>query len=337
MVRVKLVEPGKFSLEEVAEPSISAGEVLVRVKSNGICAGDIAPYLGKKLDSFPLPSVIGHEFGGLVEEVKGKDGGLNVGDKVAVFPALPCGRCYYCTHNMSLACTNMKFYGVGGTDGGFAELFKTPVRNCVVLSKDFDTRKIGIIEPTTVAVRAIGDIKESTVAIYGVGTIGMLMIQIAKCNNNRVIVFDVDKRHLDIARRLGADLSIDSNDQDSDLKIKSFLGSEEVLDVIILTACNQGILNWAIDNVRKVGTIRNITVMESGGLSVDFRKIWTKQITISGLDCYTIEHFRQAAGLVQNGVIRTDDIVTRYFPLREVGAAFRYRVNENALKVILTD
>jgi len=337
MIRITLMEPEKFVIDEVPDPEIEPGEALIRVKSNGICGGDVAPYVGKKLDIFPLPSVLGHEFGGIVEDIKGNAGEVRIGDKVAVYPALPCGNCYYCTRGMGFACNNMRFYGVGGTDGGFAEMFKAPIDNCVVLDKEFELTNIGIIEPATVALKAIGEFVNSTLAIYGVGSIGMLMIQIAKSNNNKIVAIDIDQKHLETARLIGADLVVDANDASKNAIIRKYLDSErDEIDAIILTVCSQEVLDWAINNVRKVGTIKNITVMDSVGLSVNFNQVWTKQLTISGQDCYTQEQFRKAARLVEEGIIKKEGVITKYFPLAEVEEAFKYRVNENALKVILT-
>ena len=69
MKRIVTKDIGKIIYEEVGEPSLDDGQALIRVKSVGLCNSDIAPYVGRRLDEMPLPFVMGHEFGGIIEEL----------------------------------------------------------------------------------------------------------------------------------------------------------------------------------------------------------------------------------------------------------------------------
>src|SRR4030042_620534 len=113
MQKISLIARGKFVIDDVPEPEIQNGEALIEVKSMGICAGDIRQYVGKRLDVLrPLPGVLCHEFGGIVEKIKGSTGRVKVGDKVTVSAHINCGDCFYCNCGLELACDNDKVFGV---------------------------------------------------------------------------------------------------------------------------------------------------------------------------------------------------------------------------------
>lgn len=335
MLSITLKSPGNFVFNDVPEPELRIGEALIEIKSIGICASDIGPYLGEKLDLWPLPQIQGHEFGGIVKKIKGNTKKIKVGDKVVVFPHINCGKCYYCTHDLSITCVNKQLFGFQ-IEGGMMEMKAVPIANCVKLNDNFDIRYAGLIEPATVAYQAINEYKNSNIVVVGVGSIGMMMVEIAKSNKNKVIAIDVDENHLKLAKKLGVDFTINSNDNNKNEKIKSFL-NEEIIEVIILTFLNQEVLNWAMDIIGRCGIIANITVMSKPILNVDFRLVWQKILTIKGLDSLRFKDFVNTAKMLESSIINSKEIVTKIFPLRQVKEAYEYKIKNNALKVILTN
>lgn len=335
MKKITLESPGDFVIDDVPEPSIKENEALIEVKSMGICAGDISQYVGKKLDIWPLPSVQCHEFGGIVAQVRDISGKIKVGDKVAVSPHVYCEDCYYCNKGLELSCENDKVYGYQ-LDGGLQEKVVVPVKVIKKLSDGFDIRYASIIEPATVAYNLVRGVKDSVVMIVGTGAIGVMAVPIAKYNNNKVIAIDIDEEHLRKATDLGADLAVNFKDPEKDEKIEDMFGRERV-EYIGMTHVNQELWDWAVSVVGKCSTIVFIDIVEKPIIQVDFRKLWSKILTVKGLDSLYFEDFETAAELVEKGVIKPEQVISKLFPMEKVKEAYDYKVENNALKVILTN
>jgi len=336
MLKIIHKSPGNFVFEDVPEPELKNGEALVEVKSVGICADEIYTYQGKHQDILPLPAVEGHEFGGIVKEIKGESKKIKIGDKVAVFPLIFCGSCYYCTHGLEIDCGSMNYFGTQMIEGGMQEKIAVPIDSCLKLSEDFDIRYASLVEPVTVANHTVGKVKDSNIIINGVGSIGMAMVEIAKAHNNRVIAVDIDEGNLKIAKKLKADLVLNSRDTKKDEKIKSFLKIDKV-DVAALSFFNQETIDWVIDIVRKHGLIIAMALPESNLLKLNFWKFIEKAITMRGSIGYSLEEFEESVEMVENETISAGELVTRMFPLSEVKEACEYKIKNNALKVILTN
>jgi threonine dehydrogenase-like Zn-dependent dehydrogenase len=335
MKKITLESPGNFVIDEVVEPVIKEGEALIEVKSVGICAGDISQYVGKKLDVWPLPSVQGHEFGGIVSQVKDKSGKIKVGDKVAVSPHVYCEDCYYCNQGLELTCDNDLVYGYQ-LDGGLRDKVAVPVKVLKKLSDGFDIRYASIIEPATVAYNLVKDIKDSIAMIVGVGSIGVMAVPVAKHNNNKVIAVDIDDNHLKKAVDLGADLAVNFRDPEKDKKIEDMFGKERV-DFAGMTHVDQKLWDWVVETVRRCSTIAFIDIAEKPMIQVNFRRMWNKILTLKGLDSLYFEDFENAAELVESGVIDPEQVVSKIFPMDKIKEAYDYKVKNNALKVILTN
>lgn len=334
MLKIKVEEPGKIVYEDVPVPELKEGEALIVVKSVGLCYSDVAPYKGKFLDLIPLPMVQGHEFGGVIEKINGESVEFKPGDKVVVYPMTECGQCYYCTHEMDLLCDNQKMFGSPQKEGGMTEKIAVPLSQLIKLDGGFDIRYAGLIEPTTVAYRAVGGFKDSNVVIVGTGAIGMIMTQICKVNNNRVIAMDISDEILNIAKELGTDLAINVKDKDKKKKITDFLGSEKV-DVVVLVYLNQENLDFALDILRKHGTIVYMCMPEK--LEFDFSPMLFKALRIVSTISYNLEMFKEASNLVQKGKINYKKLVTKMFPLNQAKEAFDYKGDTASLKILLTN
>lgn len=335
MKKITLIAPGNFVIDDIPEPVIKDGEALVEVKSMGVCAGDISQYVGKKLDVWPLPAVQCHEFGGIVTQLKDDSGKIKVGDKVAVSPHVYCGDCYYCNRGLELACDNDKVYGYQ-LDGGLQEKIAVPVKVLKKLSDDFDIRYAGIVEPATVAYNLVKGVEDSIVMIVGTGAIGVMAVSIARHNNNKVIAVDIDEDHLKKALELGADLAVNFKDPEKEKKIEDVFGRERI-NFVGMAHVDQKLWGWVVGMVGKCSTIAFIDILEKPIIKVDFRKLWSKIITLKGLDSLYYKDFEAAAELVEKGIIDPEKVISKLFPMDSIKEAYDYKVKENALKIILTN
>lgn len=188
----------KINIDRLLKPSAGDNEVLIKIHSCGICGSDIPRVY--QTGAHKMPLIIGHEFAGEIAEIGSDDAdGLKVGDKVGIFPLIPCMECGPCKMKKYEMCRNYSYLG-SRCDGGFAEYVAVPKKNIIELPDNVDMRAAAMLEPMAVAVHACrqigllpGNIDEHTeensgksssknpdkselIVICGMGTIGLLVL-----------------------------------------------------------------------------------------------------------------------------------------------------------------
>ncbi|MDN5344997.1 MAG: L-iditol 2-dehydrogenase [Clostridia bacterium] len=180
--------------EEVADPVINKGEVLVKVKACGICGSDLPRVLGKGAHYYPI--ILGHEFAGEIAAIGDEVSGLAVGDRIACAPLIPCHHCPDCSRGNYSQCKNYTFIG-SRIQGAWAEYIKVPAVNAVKLPDGVSFVEGAFFEPATVALHGILLMQGSggqDVAILGMGTIGLLVLQLVKAlGAKRILAMDIDQ------------------------------------------------------------------------------------------------------------------------------------------------
>jgi L-iditol 2-dehydrogenase len=196
--------------EEYKEPEVRAGTVKVRVRATGICGSDVPRVLHGGAHYYPI--VLGHEFAGDVVELGEGVTSLKKGDTVSGVPLAPCLKCGDCQRGDYALC---KFYSFIGSreQGSVAEYVVIPERNAVKYDPVIPYEQAAMFEPSTVALHGVmlADYKGGeNAAILGGGTIGLFTMQWAKIYGGKTAVFDIDEGRLALAKRLGADHTINT-------------------------------------------------------------------------------------------------------------------------------
>ena len=125
MKAVVLYGPGDVRLGELPKPSVSAGEVCIKVAYCGICGSDFHKAAGKEyIHPVDYPLALGHEISGVITEVGEGVSAFQVGDRVTVDPNWSCGKCYYCKNGQTSFCENGR-----GVVKGMAEYVVSPEEN----------------------------------------------------------------------------------------------------------------------------------------------------------------------------------------------------------------
>ena len=163
-------------LETIDDPVLKDDEVLVAVKAAGICGSDIPRVFYTGTYSYPL--VPGHEFSGVVAAVGKEVSPEWEGQRVGIFPLIPCDSCGPCRNKQYEMCRKYSYLG-SRRDGGFAEYVAVPVWNLIKLPDNVDYAEAAMMEPMSVAVHAMRKIAPSEserIAICGLGTIGLFLL-----------------------------------------------------------------------------------------------------------------------------------------------------------------
>lgn len=199
---------------EYKEPSPGPGEVKVKVAMSGICGSDVPRVLHNGVHFYPI--VLGHEFSGDVVEVGEGVTRVKVGDRVSGAPLLPCMECEDCQKGNYSLCRHYSFIG-SREQGSNADYVVLPEKNAVVFDKSIPYEQGAMFEPSTVALHGLlqNDYQGGEyVAVLGGGTIGMFTMQWARIFGSRkVVVFDISKERLELARRLGADEAVNTTEE----------------------------------------------------------------------------------------------------------------------------
>lgn len=202
MLAVVVDEPGRFSVQEVPKPKAQAGEVLVEVKTCGLCGTDVHIAHGQ-FPASPYPITPGHEFAGVVVELGPGVDSLQLGDRVAVDPTLSCGACRNCREGHLNLCE--RWGAIGDTvAGGLAEYVAVPARLCYSLPQRMSWGEGALIEPLSCAVWAMKRLRVEPgfrALVTGGGTMGLLLAQLLP----RIGAISVDVVEPNESRRAAAE------------------------------------------------------------------------------------------------------------------------------------
>jgi len=218
----------QLKIEEVPEPQIKPGQVLIQVKVCGICGSDIHMSETKKdgYINYPgytkFPNIPGHEFSGVIVKIGNGVKRLKVGDMVTADNMIWCGECTPCRNGFPNHCESLEEFGFT-LNGAFAEYTAIDAKCCWKINRLKDTygdeekayEAGALVEPTTVpyhgmCVRAGGFKPGAYVTVFGAGPIGLATIALAKAAGaSKVIVFEISKKRLELAKKVGADYVFD--------------------------------------------------------------------------------------------------------------------------------
>jgi L-iditol 2-dehydrogenase len=316
-----------------AIPAAGAGHELVRVTAVGLCGSDLHWFTEAGIGDARLtrPVVPGHEFAGVIE------GGPRHGLRVAVDPALPCGRCPVCLSGDRNLCPDVVFAGHGGHDGALQEYLSWPSWALHPLPEGFSTVDGAMLEPLGVALHALdlGHVRiGSTIAVVGAGPIGLLLVQAARTTGaTRVVVVEPLAHRRDAAVRFGADVVLSVEEGADDSLLSAATGGEGADAVFEIAGTNEAVevaLRAARPGARIVlgGIPDEDTTCFPASLA---RRKGLTLVLVRRMN----EAYPRAIRLVERGLIDVSSIVTHRYPLDRVDEAFAVAAAREGLKVVV--
>lgn len=223
MIAATYTQGGAFSVADMPIPGIADDEILLRVGASSICGTDLRIIKNGHRKLQPGQTIaLGHEFAGVVAEVGARVSGFPRGTRVAVAPNIGCGQCECCIQGLTNMCPDYTAFGIT-FDGAHAEYVRIPAAaiskgNVVRLPDEMPFTDAALVEPLSCAVngsRASQIRMGDTVVVIGTGPIGLMHIMLANLSGAcRVIVVDVLPHRLLPAKEVGADLTINSKEED---------------------------------------------------------------------------------------------------------------------------
>jgi (R,R)-butanediol dehydrogenase/meso-butanediol dehydrogenase/diacetyl reductase len=332
--------PGIFELRDLPRPKPGPGQVLVRVRSCGICGSDLDWFTGP----FPPPAVCpGHEIAGEVVELDGGVREFDVGDRVVVEPLVVCGRCPPCRVGDYQICNRIEFLGVS-RHGGFAEYVAMPRERVYHLPAELDFAVGGLAEPAAVCVHGVrlgsvglGD----RVLVLGAGTIGLLSVMAARAAGAAEVAVTARHEHqAEMARRVGATHVFPANPEGARARAKF---TRDCPPDVVLEAAGGGgkTLNEAIESVRPGGTVVLLGIFPSQP-SCNALSLVVKEVRLVGSLTYGRRgrwaDFELALQMMASNATSARDLVTHRFELERIRDAFETAADKKrgAIKVAVT-
>ena len=315
--------PYDLSIKEVPRPSPASGEVLIRTKAVGICGSDREVFEGRFKQSIP-PLTLGHEGGGIVEEVGPDVQKLKKGDRVIVEAVLSCGQCENCQKGRYNLCVHHKVFGMIEVQGEYADYFPAPEKNCHILPSKVSWEEAGLIDTLAGPVYGVSIIDiplQSSVAVFGPGPAGLFFCKLAKLRGAaKVFLVGTRDSRLDYGRSYGADLTINANKKDAVEQILAATGGRGV-DRVIEAAGSAKALNDGMKVLIKGGLLLIYGVFGGGPIAVDIQPIQFNEFTIFGINGYP-HKYPQTIKLIEEGLVDVRSLVSHKFSLEQLPDLF---------------
>ena len=205
-----LYAPHDLRVEQRPIPTPLDGEVLVRILSVGVCGSDVHYYEHGRIGDFVVksPLVLGHESSGEIVEVGNGVAQARVGERVAIEPGEPCGRCDQCLAGRYNLCPNIRFHGTPPVDGTLSEFVTVKSALAFNVPDEISDNAAALLEPLSVGIwanRKAGTAAGTSLLIAGAGPIGLVTTMVARAlDAKRITVTDVNRDRLSAALASGA-------------------------------------------------------------------------------------------------------------------------------------
>ncbi|MCK0156487.1 alcohol dehydrogenase catalytic domain-containing protein [Cellulophaga sp. F20128] len=317
-------------------------EVIVKVKSVGICGSDIHYYKDGKIGDFipKEPFALGHEFSGVIEKASPLHPRLKIGTRVSINPSRPCKTCTTCKAGKQNLCPDMKYIGSASVyphlNGGFSEYIKIPAENCVTLEDFISFETAALLEPLSVVLHALslaGDIKRKSVLITGAGTIGQLCHMVANLyTDEAVVITDIRDSALEKAQEIGTTAALNPKNSNFETEVISY--APEGYDILLEASGANTILTNSVKFLKKGGKVIQLG-MFGDGAQFPFAAFMKNELTYQPSFRFNNE-YEKALELLQTKQIDLTQIISDRFPYDRIPDAIeKASCSLNDIKIII--
>jgi len=329
-------------VEDVENPILGTGDVLVKMHACGICGSDLEKVFGK----YSQPSTrLGHEPSGTIEKVGENVTDFKKGDRVFVHHHVPCYSCHFCLHGNETMCK--KYSETNLSPCGLAEEFIVPQWNVnhggiLKIPDSMSFEEAAMIEPLACCIRAWDKFsfqKGDSTAIFGVGATGMMHVMLSIIHEfDKIFCIDVNEFRLDFARKFNITDAIKSSVPDIKQKILDQTDNRGV-DVAIVATGSLQALSSAIDLVRKGGTVVMFGVPSKGAMiNLNMSGIYSKEITMISSYAASDSDTKAALELIQSSKIDVKKLITHRYNIKDSPKAFEHAHHGvDSMKIIITN
>lgn len=318
-------------IESLETAAPGAHDVEMRLGAGGICGSDLHYFQHGRVGAFVVrePLIPGHEVSGVVARVGAEVTRVKPGDKVAVNPSHACGRCDYCLGGRFNLCRNMRFLGSASVfphvQGMFRERFVMDERQLTPITEDISLGEIACAEPLSIGLHAAhraGELLGRTVLVTGGGTIGCMCVLAARmAGAAEVIVCDIADRSLAIARQVGADRTIRSDQVDT-------TALADIADISIEAAGSPAALASCLQATRRGGRIVQVGTLPAEGVLFPANSVMARELDYVGV--FRAAHaFDWAVQALRTRRVDVRPLISAQLPIGDARAAFELAADKS--------
>lgn len=320
------IRPGQFDYISKAEPELTKGHAIIKIKRIGICGTDLHAFEGTQ-PFFEYPRILGHELSG--ELVAFDDApGFEIGEAVTIIPYFNCGHCIACRMGKPNCCSSIKVCGVH-INGGMAEYLSVPSYS-LVHGDALDFDQLALVEPLAIGAHGVGraSLKAGeNVFIVGAGPIGLATIEFARLASANVIVMDINKERLKFCEdKLKVKHTINALSADVAGQLQS-LTNGEMPSVVIDCTGNLKAINQGFQYLAHAG--RYILIgLQKGEICFSHPEFHKREATLMSSRNATRTDFEKVMTALKNNEIRPGNYITHRVEFDEVKDQFEQWLNQ---------
>ncbi len=314
-------------IEDRPAEQAGPGQVDIAIEAGGICGSDLHYYLHGGFGAIRLrePMILGHEIAGTVKALGEGVSSLCVGDRVAVSPSRPCNACKFCLKGQQNHCLNMRFYGsampMPHIQGGFRQQLIAESGQCHRIADGVSVHEAAFAEPFAVTLHAVnraGSLLGKRVLVTGCGPIGALAIMAARAHGAREIVAtDVVDNVLDLARKTGADRTINVATHGQDLV--AYGTDKGYFDVMFEASGNERAVRSGLEVLVPRGILMQLGL--GGDIAIPQNMIVSREIEMRGTFRFH-EEFGLAVDLINKRRVDMTPLLTGVYGIDDAVKAF---------------
>ncbi len=331
----------EVSLKSTDIPVPKDNEVLIKVDTVGVCGSDLHYYSQGKIGDMIVetPFILGHECAGVIVDIGKNVQNLSIGDKVAVEPGVPCGKCEFCLHGKYNLCSDLVFMATPPDNGCLMDYIVYPSQWVFKIPDNMSFAEGALIEPLAVGMHAVAqaqaDIGKSAL-IFGAGCIGLVTLLTLKSRGiTNIYIVDMIDSRLDKAKELGATETINVKNENVNTIINKLTDDKGVDMVFEMTGSPQAILQ-TVKTVKKGGTIICVGLGSEKNVSFDLGGLIWKEATLKTVFRYR-NLYPSAIEAVSKEIIPVKEIISHIYNLEDISEALEYHVNckNDIIKMII--
>ncbi len=341
MKALVLNEYNKLIFTDFPTPEPEPNEVRVRIKSCGICGSDVHGMDGSTGRRIP-PLIMGHEASGVIEKLGANVQNWSIGDRVTFDSTIYNLDDWYTRKGLYNLSDNRKVLGVSPSDyirhGCFAEYAVIPQHILYKIPANVTFDQAAMVEPVAVAAHAVNITPiqwNNSAVVVGTGMIGLCIVQVLRANGaGLVIAIDKDEGRLELAKKLGADIILNADNENIAKIIKSHTENRGA-DIAFEAVGVESSIHTAISGLRRGGCLTLVGNL-APEVNIPLQSIVTQQLRLQG-SCAICGEYPSVLDMIERGKINVDILQSASAPLSEGASWFKrlYNREKGLMKVVL--
>lgn len=331
----------RIEIEELPVPVPKENEVLIRIRSVGVCGSDVHYFVEGRIGNFVVqpPFILGHECSGEVVEVGKGVTHLKPGDRVTMEPGIPCGKCEFCRSGRYNLCPDVVFWATPPVNGTFCEYVVHPAHFTYPIAPEVSFEEAALVEPFAVGMYAVhrAQAKPGDVAlVLGSGPIGLVTIQALSVRGvTEIIAVDVVEKRLEKAKELGAKHVVNAAHMDTQ-EVVLALTDGKGADVVFETAGSVQTAQLTVELARRGGKVVLVGLPSATHFDFGIMRILDKELDVLGVFRYA-NMYKGCVDLLNSRRINLKALITHRFSLEETQEAllFAHEHKAESIKVVV--